>query len=123
MTILAWKTTSNLMKKTPKIDQIVLIKDLLKKKNMISYNLVKIQMKTWSMIKKEEVNDNDKTKLEPYQKLVSKLMYLLFETKLDITLVGSQLSWQNSDSKIAYFKAVKEIITYLKVTIHLELVF
>lgn len=89
MTILAWKITSNPMKKTPKIDQIVLIKDLLKEKNMISYNFVKIQMKTWSMIKKEEVNDNDKTKLEPYQKLVGKLMYILFETELDITLVGS----------------------------------
>ena len=74
----------NLKKKILKIDQLTFIQDFIKEKNFSSYNLTNILIKAGSFINMHEENNNEKTNLKSYQQLVSKLIYLLCNTRSDI---------------------------------------
>lgn len=98
------------MKKTLKIDEFLFIKDLLKKKNMTP----NIPIKTSSFIKITEVNNCKRTKLLTYQQLIEKLIYLLYNMRIDILFVIERLSKYNTDPQKSHLQVAKKVICYFK---------
>ena len=70
-----------------KIDQLAFIKNLVIKKKFIEYNARVISMMTWLPIKILELDDHNKTNLHIYQRLIKKLIYLVYKIRPDITFV------------------------------------
>ena len=56
------------------------------------FNPVSTPQKASNFLKIQGEDDNKKVNLKTYQRLISKLMYLSCNTKLDISLVIGQLS-------------------------------
>lgn len=50
-------------------------------------------------------------------------MYLLYDTMPNISFIVRQLSKQNANLKVGYLKASKQVIYYLKSTIHLGIIY
>lgn len=67
-------------------------------------------MKTSSIIEMNKADDYDKTNLKAYQRLIGKLMYLLFSTRPDITYAIGQLSKRNANPTIGYFRVAKRVV-------------
>lgn len=61
--------------------------------------------------------------LVTYQQLIVKLIYFACGTKPDIAFAIEKLGKHNANSCKKHLRAVKQIIRYLKGTIHLELVY
>lgn len=71
----------------------------------------------------QEANDYRKVEIKTYQRLIRKLNYLSYITKLGIAFVVSQLSKYNVGSQVKYTKATKKMMYYLKNTIYLGLIY
>lgn len=80
-------------------------------------------MKAESFIDIQEEDDYKKADLKTKQQFVGKLMYLLYDIRLDITYMIGQLSKHNFDSRIGHFKVTKQLICFFKTIIHLEIKF
>lgn len=50
-------------------------------------------------------------------------MYLLYNTRPNITFAIGQLSKKNSESRLDYIRTIKKIVYYLKDTMHLGLIY
>lgn len=77
-------------------------------------------MKTGSFIDIEEEDNYRKTNLKAYEQLVSKCLYLLYDTIFDIVFIVGQLSKHNTDLRVGHLKAVKKVVDHLKGLIYLK---
>ena len=77
---------------TTKINQLILIKNLVIDKRLVDCNANIIPMKTGLSIKIEDPEDYKETNFWTYQQLIGKLMYLVYSTRPDIVFVVRQLS-------------------------------
>lgn len=66
-------------------------------------------------------NDYKVVKLKTYQVFISKLIDLLYVTKLDIAFAVTSLSKHNFNIRLNYFKAAKQFICYLKDTMRFRI--
>lgn len=67
--------------------------------------------------------DYNETNLYTYQKLVKKLIYLLYNIKPDIVFAVKQLSRHNVDPKKEHLQVAKQVVRYLKGTTTIGLIF
>lgn len=79
----------------------------------MDYNTNIIVMKARLAIKML-VDDYNKTDLYKYQRLISKLIYLIYRIKSNIVFAVSQLANHNADLKKGHFQVVKRVVKYLK---------
>lgn len=70
-----------------------------------------------------EYNNYKKAKIKLYQQLIEKLIYLLYDTRPNISFAIDQLSKHNSNSRMSYIRVAKKVIYYLKGNIYLELIY
>lgn len=105
-TIISQNITSNLVKKTFKIDQLLFIKDLLEEINLISYNVSKILILGNSFIKITEADDYKEVNLTIYQQLIKKLIYQACKIMHHISFVVKRLSNYNIDFYKGYHKKI-----------------
>ncbi len=61
--------------------------------------------------------------MKTYDQLINKLIYILFQTKLDISFTIRQLSKKNFWLKSESYRDTKIVVQYLKDTIHLRLIY
>ena len=80
-------------------------------------------MKTRNFIKMLEDNNYKETDIKIYQYLIEKLIYLLFDTRLNITFALRDLSKQNTNLRVKYLKIVKQVLKYLKETMYLGITY
>lgn len=67
-----------------KFNQLIFIKNLIIKEELINYNTNIIPMKARSIIEMINKDDYKETKLYKYQQLIGKLMYLAYEIRPNI---------------------------------------
>lgn len=84
-TMIDWQVIRNTKASTLKINQFIFIRDLLKNKNLSDCNFVNISMKASNIIKMNNLDDYMETNIKVYQRIIEKLMYLSYGTRLDIT--------------------------------------
>lgn len=106
-----------------KIDQLTFICDFIKEKDIQNYNQINKLMKTDNFIQIKGEDNFKKVDLKIYQCLIGKLIYLSCGTRLNILFVIEQLSKYHADSRVGHFKAIKQVVRYLKETIHLDLIY
>lgn len=80
-------------------------------------------IKAGNFIEMQGEDDYKKVDLKVYQWLIGKLMYLSYRTRPDISFVVGQLSKRNVDLRMGHLKAAKQVIRYLKGTMHLGLTY
>lgn len=114
---IGWEITRDLQAKSLKIDQKTYIRDLLESEGMSSCHPNVVPMKAGSTILMDQVGDDARADIAPYQKLVGKLMYLACGTRPDIAFVVGQLSRHNSDPRAGNLRIAKQVLQYLKGTI------
>lgn len=105
-----------------KIDQSAFIYDLVEEEVMRDCNPIITPMKTCNFIEMQD-NNYKEVDIKVYQQLIGKLMYLSCGTQPDISFVVGQLSKQNADPQAGYLKAAKQVVRYLKGTMHLGLIY
>ena len=89
---------------------------------MTSCHAIILSIKAKLFISIDQADNYNFANLTVYQRIIGKLMYLVFGTWPDISFVIGLLSQYNSDSKIKHFCIVKQLLYYLKKTINLEIV-
>lgn len=67
-------------------------------------------MKTKILIEMIKSEDYEKTKLCSYLYLISKLIYLTYDTRSDIAFIVKQLSKYNSNLRKNYLLAAKKVV-------------
>lgn len=82
-----------------------------------------ILIKTGSFIEILKDDDYKEIDIKAYQRLLKKLIYLLYDIRLNIAFVMKQLTKQNADLRIGYLKAAKQILRYFKKTIYLKIIY
>lgn len=80
-------------------------------------------MKTGNFIDMPEADNYKEANLKTYQRLVRKLMYLLYKTRPEIAFVIGQLNRRNVNPCVGHLKATKRVIHYFKGTMHLGLTY
>lgn len=80
-------------------------------------------MKAGSFIEMLEDDDYKETDIKAYQRLIGKLIYLSCGIRPDIAFVVGQLSKWNADSRVGHLKATKQVLRYLKETMHLGITY
>lgn len=65
-------------------------------------------------------NNYEETDIKLFQCFIKKLIYLLYNTGLDIVFVIEQLNKQNKNLKIGHLKVAKQVLKYFKKTMHLK---
>lgn len=118
-TIIGWQVTRDLEAKKLKIDKSAFIQDLVDEEGLSNGNSTNIPMKAGSFINMQEDDDYKEVDLKTYQQLGGKRMYLLCGTRPDIAFAVGQLSKRNLDPRIGHLKAAKQVVRYLKGTMHL----
>lgn len=106
-----------------KIDQLGFIHNLVEEESMQNCNLVNTSIKIGNFIEMQGKDDYEEVGLKVYQCLISKLIYLSYGTRLDISFIVGQLSKRNSDPRVGHLKAAKQEVRYLKKTMHLGLIY
>lgn len=120
-TIIGWQITRN--KSTMKIDQSAFIRDLVEDEGMRDCNPVSTPMKAGNFIDMQREDDYEEVNLKICQRLIGKLMYLSYGTRPNICFVIGQLSKPNADPRMGHLKAAKQVVQYLKGTMHLGLTY
>lgn len=87
MTIIRQQIIRNIVLKIIKIDLSTFIKNLVIDKSPTNYNLSIILIKAGSEIDMSKLDDYKEIDLQIYQYFISKLIYLVYGTKLDIVFV------------------------------------
>lgn len=80
-------------------------------------------MKASNVIEINEVDDYNKTDLKAYHHLIGKLIYLSCSTRTDIAFAFRQLSKRNVNPWIGHLRVAKQVVQYLKSTIHLRITY
>lgn len=80
-----------------KIHQSAFIQDLVIEEGLTDFNANVIPMKAGSFIEMLDSEDHEEADLHTYQRLVGKLMYLLYGIRPDISFVVGQLSRHNAN--------------------------
>lgn len=80
-------------------------------------------MKAGLSIEMTDLKDYDKPNLHINQKLIRKLIYLLWGTRPDIAFVVGQLSRHNINLRKRHFRVAKQVVRYLKQTAKRGLIF
>lgn len=86
-TIIGWQIKQDTTASIIKIYQSAFIRDLVIKEKLTNCNANIILMKTGSSIKMSDLEDYEKTDFYTYQRLVKKLIYFLYDTRLDISFI------------------------------------
>ena len=73
-----------------------------------------ILIKVGSTFTLDQVDDHNPADMVVYQRIVGKLMYLAYNTRLDIAFYVGQLSRHNSDPRISHIRIAKQTLRYLK---------
>ncbi|XP_046145885.1 secreted RxLR effector protein 161-like [Osmia bicornis bicornis] len=73
--------------------------------------------------KHEDVNGETIIKLIPYRELVGCLMFLMLNTRPDISVAVNYYSRFQSNAKMAHWKGLKRILRYIKGTLDYGLIF
>lgn len=107
-TIIGWQITRNLVVHTMKIDQLVFIRDLVIEKGLTDCNANVILMQASSAIEMTDPKDYEGTKLQEYQCLIDKLIYLAYGIRSDIAFIVGQLSKHNANLRKGHLQAIKE---------------
>ena len=81
---------------------------------MTNCQSVSISMKSGSFITLDKSDNKEKIDMWVYQVIVRKLMYLVCDTRSDISFVVECLSQNNRDSQVGYLKTVKKVLQYFK---------
>lgn len=121
--IIGWQITRDLEVGTLKINQSAFIKNLLEEKDLARNNSVNIPMKVGNVIQMNNIDNYKETNIKIYQRLVGKLMYLLFSTRPNISFEIGQLSKRNTDPRISHLRVTKGVVRYLKGIIHLGIIY
>lgn len=96
--IIRWQVTRDHIARMLKIDQSAFIQDLIKIENMTDCNSINIPIKASYYIEMSEADNYEEVDIKKYQKLIGKLIYLLYNIRPDIAFVIDQLSRHNLDS-------------------------
>ena len=80
-------------------------------------------MKNISAIKITSSKNFKKTNFYKYQHLISKLIYLTYKIRPNITFVVGQLSKNNSNPRIRHLLTAKKVFKYMKRIMQMSLVF
>lgn len=67
-------------------------------------------MKAGSSIEMSDPEDYEEANLCTYQRLIKKLMYFIYGTKLDTAFGVGQLSKHNADPRKGHFRAAKRVV-------------
>lgn len=70
-----------------------------------------------------EANDYKKANLVTYQQLIWKLMYLVFNIKLNIIFIIGKLSRHNINSQQGHFQVAKRVVCYFIKMMQLRLIY
>lgn len=97
--------------------------NLLEKKNLTNCKIVNILIKTKSFIKMLKNNNYKKIDIKIYYCFIRKLIYLLYSIRPNIAFVIKQLRKWNADFKIGHLKIAKQVLKYLKRTMHLGITY
>ena len=81
---------------------------------MTNCQSVLISMKSEFFITLDELDNEEETNMQVYQVIIRKLMYLVCDTRSDISFVVECLSQNNRDSQVGYLKTVKKVLQYFK---------
>ena len=122
-TIIGWHVIRDRSTKILRIYQSAYIRDLLEEENLNDCNVATILMKAGSTIKMNEPNDYDEVDFVTYQRLIGKLIYLACGTRPNIAFAVGRLGKHNTDLRKGHLRAVKQVVRYLKGTMHLELIY
>lgn len=122
-TIIEYQITRYIIVYTRKINQSTFIRDLVIDKGLIKKNINVISMKSGLAIKIFKSKNYDKTDFNKYQYLIGKLIYLAYETRLDIVFIQTQLNKHNADPIKDYLRVARRIVRYLKETMQMELIY
>lgn len=106
-----------------KIDQLAFVQDLVIKEGLTNCNANVIPIKAGLSIKMTDSEDYEEADLHTYQRLIRKLMYLIYGTRLDIAFVVGQFSKHNADPRKGYLQVAKRVVRYLKGTMDMGLIF
>lgn len=82
-----------------------------------------ILMKTNSAIEMTEPENYKKVDFHLYQQLLGKFMYLVYETRSDISFTIEQLSRHNTDVRKSHLQVVKRVVWYLDRIIKIGLIY
>lgn len=102
-TIIGWQITRDPIMHTMNIDLSIFIRDLVIEKRLIDCNANVTPMKVRSAIEITDPEGYKETELREYQRLISKLIYLVCGTRLDIVFTIGQLSKDNAISRKGHF--------------------
>ena len=80
-------------------------------------------MKADNVIEMNNIDDYKEINIKAYQRLVGKLMYILYSTRSDIFFAVGQLSKYNADLRVGHLRVVKRVIRYLKGIMHLDIIY
>lgn len=92
-------------------------------KNLFDCNANVVEMKAGSAINITKADAYKEKNLHTYYQLIEKLIYLKCGTKSDITFAVDQLSKHNTDPHKNHLQVAKKVISYLKSSINLGLVY
>lgn len=95
--IIGWQIYPDFIVGTMKIDQSSFVRDLVIKKRLNDCNANVIPMKAGSSIK--NLKDYKEANFYIYQRLIEKLMYLIYGTRPDIAFAIGQFSKYNPDPR------------------------
>lgn len=105
-----------------KLDQSDYIKQILQKNGMENCNATKLPMTAGTQLKKHEGEVDEKLQRE-YQSIIGEFLYLSTNTRPDISYVTSYLGQFATNPTLEHFKATRQVLRYLKGTIHEGIVY
>lgn len=106
-----------------KVDWSTFISDFVTEKRLTNYNANIIPLKADLSINISHPKNYKEVDLCIYQRLIGKLIYLVYDTRPDIIFTVGQLSRHNADPRKRYLQAVKRVVRYLKGIINMGLIF
>lgn len=121
-TIMGWEITRDFHAETLKINQKSYICNVLEAEEMSLCHPTVFPMKAGSTLFLDQAGDHIQADLTIYQQLIGKLMYLACRTRPDIAFIDGQLSRHNSDPRVRHLRIAKQVLTYLKETITLNII-
>ncbi len=121
--IIRWQISRDNASRTMKIDQSAFIWDIVIEEGLTERNANVIPMKAGSSIKMTEPENYKETDLTTFQRLVGKLLYLVYGSRSDIAFVVGQLSKHKVDPRKSHLWAAKKVVRHLHGTIEMGLIF
>lgn len=112
-TIIRWQIGQDTIAGIMKINQSAFIWNLVIEKGLTRYNANIILIKAGFATKMTKPKDYKNINFSIYQWLISKLIYLIYGTRPDITFVIGQLNKYNVHPRRRYLQVKKRVVWYL----------